>query len=140
MTLKRLPLWRTRFETAIDEIKHRPFAWGQNDCGPGLAGKLVLALTGADYASGYVGRYDDAVSAYRLMQAEGFDDLADLVGAILPEIHISRATIGDIAAIPTDTPFRHALGVINGERIFVLTENGMGTVDLLSATRAFKVG
>ncbi len=35
---------------------------------------------------------------------------------------------------------RYALGVVNGERIFVLRETGLGTVDLLDAKRAFKVG
>ncbi|WP_085025599.1 DUF6950 family protein [Ensifer aridi] len=138
--LKRLPDWRRRFEAAIDEIKALPFAWGDHDCGPGLAGRLAFALTGVDCAAQYRGSYDSAASALRVMHEAGFDNLGDLVAAILPEIHISAAAIGDIAAVPVNGPFGYALGVVNGERIFVLKETGVGTVDLLDATRAFKVG
>lgn len=138
--LKRLPDWRRRFEEAIDEIKARPFAWGEHDCGPGLAGRLAFALTGVDCTAQYRGTYDSASSALRVMREAGFDNLGDLVAAILPEVHISAASIGDIAAVPDDTPFGFALGVVNGERIFVLKAEGVGTVDLLDATRAFKVG
>ncbi|WP_029723070.1 DUF6950 family protein [Sinorhizobium medicae] len=138
--LKRLPGWRRRFEAAIDEIKARPFAWGEHDCGPGLAGRLALAMTGVDCAAQYRGAYDSASGALRVMRDAGFDNLADLVASVLPEVHISAASIGDIAAVPDDTPFGYALGVVNGERIFVLKTDGVGTVDLLDATRAFKVG
>jgi hypothetical protein len=132
--------WRARFEAAVDEIKHRPFQWGEHDCGPGLAGAIVLAITGIDCAAQYRGTYDSAASAVRTMRDHGFENLGDLVAAMLPEIHPSMAKIGDIVAIPDQTPFGFALGVVNGERVFVLRETGMGTVDLLAASRAFKVG
>jgi hypothetical protein len=74
------------------------------------------------------------------MRQAGFRNLADMVAVMLPEIHPSEARIGDIAAIEIDTPFGYALGVVNGERVFVLREDGMGTVDLLDAKRAFRVG
>lgn len=138
--LKRLPDWRRRFEEAMDEIKARPFAWGDHDCGPGLAGRLAYAITGVDCAAQYRGAYDSASSALRVMREAGFSNLGDLVASILPEVHISAASIGDIAAVPDDTPFGFALGVVNGERIFVLKADGVATVDLLDATRAFKVG
>lgn len=140
MTLTRIQLWRGPFEALIDDIKAKPFVWGENDCGPALAGRMVEALTGQDLCGEYRGRYRSRRGALKLMREAGFDDLADLVATKLPEIHISQATVGDIAAIPVDTPFRHALGVVNGERVFVLTANGIGTVDLFDAARAFKVG
>lgn len=138
--LKRFSDWRRRFEEAVDEIKSRPFAWGDHDCGPGLAGRLVLALTGVDCTAQYRGSYDSAASALRVMRDAGFDNLGDLVAAILPEVHVSQASIGDVAAIADDSPFGYALGVVNGDRIFVLRADGIGTVDLLAAQRAFKVG
>ncbi|WPJ68021.1 hypothetical protein STOPSMEL_45 [Sinorhizobium phage StopSmel] len=138
--LSRLPDWRRRFEDAIDEIKARPFDWSLHECGTGLAGHLVLALTGVDCAAQYRGTFDSPAGAVRVMRDAGFDNLGDMVADLLPEVHVSEASVGDIAAIPDDTPFGYALGVVNGERIFVLMDNGIGTVDLLDATRAFKVG
>ena len=139
--LKRRPDWRARFEAAIDEIKYVPFDWSeQHDCGPGLAGRLVLAMTGEDMVAPWRGSYRTMHGALRVMQNEGFENLADMVAAMLPEIHPSRAQVGDLAAFPVDTAFGYALGVVNGERVFVLRPEGIGTMDLLQATRAFKVG
>lgn len=139
--LQRLPNWRTRFEAAIDEIKFVPFDWeAQHDCGPGLAGRLVYAITGEDLTTKYQGKYKTAKGALGVMKRAGFDNLADLVASYLPEIHPSQASLGDIVAYEIDSPFGFALGVVNGERVFVLRPEGVGTMDLLAAKRAFKVG
>lgn len=132
--------WRRKFEAVIDDIKSRPFSWEDNECATGLVGRVVKAVTDQDLAAEYRGTFKDAAGALRVMKKAGFDDLADMVGSILPEIHPSQAKIGDIAAIKMDSPFGHALGVVNGERVFVLMEGGIGTVDLLECGRAFKVG
>jgi hypothetical protein len=138
--MKRLPDWRTRFDAAIDDMKAKPFAWGEHDCGPGLVGRMVLAMTGEDVARRYRGKYRTARGALGVMRRAGFNTLADMAGSVLPEVHPSRARVGDIAAFPADTAFGYALGVVNGERVYVLREDGLGTMDLLSATRAFRVG
>lgn len=139
--LTRLPNWRSRLEAAIDEIKFVPFDWStQHDCGPGLAGRMVYAVTGEDLTVKYQGRYKTAKGALAVMKREGFDNLADLVASFLPEIHPSQASIGDIVAFEMNSPFGFALGVVNGERVFVLRPEGVGTMDLLAAKRAFKVG
>ncbi len=138
--LVRLHDWRARFAAEVDRLKHTPFAWGSHDCGPGLAGNLVLAITGVDCAAQWRGSYASPAEGLARMREAGFDNLGDMVAAMLPEIHPSAARIGDVAAIEVDTPFGYALGVVNGERIFVLREDGMGTVELLDAKRAFRVG
>jgi hypothetical protein len=144
--LTRLPDWRARFEIALDAIKSEPFAWGGVgsgrgiDCGPGLAGFVVQAVTGRDLAAPYRGRYRTARGAMMAMHRAGFGNLGDLVASMLPEIHPSQAKIGDIAAIPTHSRFGFGLGVVNGDRIFVVMPEGQGTVDLLTAARAFRVG
>lgn len=139
--LKRRTDWRRRFSDEIDRIRLTPFSWGAHDCGPGLVGNVVLAITGNDVAAVYRNRYSSMTGALRVMRNDGFSNLADLVASFLPEHdHISRAQVGDIAAVPMNSSFGFALGVVNGERIFVLMPDGIGTVDLLDATRAFKVG
>lgn len=132
--------WRSCFEVAIDEIMRTPFAWGTHDCGPGLAGRLVLAMTGVDLSAQYAGEYRDAAGAARHLQRLGFASLGDLVATMLPAIPPSMAQLGDIAAIAVEGPIGHALGVVNGERILILTETGIGTVDLLDAQTCFRVG
>ena len=139
--LKRLPDWRARLTDVIDIVKYQSFDWRQCDCVSGVAAPMIAAITGVDLFAEHGDSYADAESAYKLMKRLGFTDLADLAGSFLPEYeHPSRASTGDIAAIAVPTRFKHALGVISGDRIFVLSETGFGTVDLLTAARAFKVG
>ncbi|OCP17370.1 MULTISPECIES: hypothetical protein [unclassified Ensifer] len=141
LALTRRDDWRSRLEAAIDAVKAVPADWAkQADCGPHLTGRAVEALTGVDVAAAFRGRYQSAAGALRVMKAAGFDNLGDLVASLLPEIHPSQAGVGDIAAIADDSPFGFALGVVDGERVFVMRPDGLGTVDLLAAQRAFKVG
>lgn len=135
-------LWRARFEKVIDDTKAKPFTWDGHECVIGLCANTILAITGIDLAKEYRGKFNDARSAARLMKNMGFENIADLVASFLEEYEggPSQAKIGDIVAIPDDTVFGYGLGVVNGERVFVLSETGMGTVDLLMATRAFRVG
>lgn len=139
--LTRLPNWRARFDAECDRIRLTPFSWGSHDCGPGLAGNLALAVTGVDVASHYRGRYTTMIGALRVLRNSGFSSLGDLVASLLPEHdHPSMARVGDVVAIASASAFGHALGVVNGERVFVLTERGIGTVDRSDAVRAFRVG
>lgn len=141
MPLVRKKDWRACFAAEVDRIKRTPFAWGTHDCGPGLAANLVLAVTGVDCAAQFRGEYNDSLGGARLMKEAGFDNLADMVAAMLPEYdHPSQARIADVAAIKIGGVFGYALGVIDYERVFVLTETGIGTVDRSDIARAFKVG
>jgi hypothetical protein len=139
--LTRVPMWVGPFHDAIDEIRRSPFSWKEHECAIGLAARVVMVLTGEDLAAEFRGRYEDAAGAYRVMREAGFCDLADLAASYLPEYaHPSEAQIGDIAALPVDTAFGHVLGVVNGDRIIVLGETILGTVDRSAARRAFRVG
>jgi len=137
---KRVESWRAAFDKEADKLRRIPFEWGTHDCAIGLVANMTKAITGEDKAKKYRGKYNDSKSAFRLMRKQGFTDLADMAASMLPEIHPSQTQIGDIVAIKSDTEFKHALGVVNGERVLVLREDGMGTVDLSEAVRAFRVG
>lgn len=141
-TLIRQPGWRSRLEAVIDEVKEKPFSWEDNECVIGLAARAVYAITLVDMGAQFRGTFNSPESAYRVMKKAGADNLADLAGKYLEEYEggVSQAKIGDIVAVPVDTKFKFGLGVVNGERFFVLMENGIGTMDLSAATRAFKVG
>lgn len=133
--------WRSEFERIIDEIKAKPFDWqDQFDCLLGLVAPTVNAITDGDpYFARYVGKYKTARGALGLMKRLHFATLADVVAAELPEIHPSQCRVGDVAAIPVNDGFGFSLGIVNGDRVFVMMESRLGTRDLLDATRAFRV-
>lgn len=131
--------WRTRFEATIDKLKAEPFTWG-SDCLFGLTVPILEAISDNDPRfTSYAGRYKTAKGALGVMRRAGFENLADLVASELPEIHPSQCRVGDIVAIPTDDDFGFSIGVVNGDRVFVKLQSGLGTRDLLEATRAFQV-
>ena len=139
--LIRLPRWRGRLDTVLDEYRRTAFDWKTFNCGH-LAHSCVLAVTGVSLARTVLGKARSLPTAVSAVRKAGFDNLGDYGASLLPEIHPSRANVGDIAAIPKDGPLGYSLGVVTGERIFVIGQDfdGLGTVDLLDATRAFKVG
>lgn len=138
--IKRRGDWHSRLNAFIDSVKRQPFDWATNNCGEHFAFGAVKAMTDADIGAHYRGRYTTATGAVRVMRKDGFDNLGDLVASHLPEIHPSRARLGDLVAIPEDSPFGFTLGVVNGESVLVLCERAMGIVPISQATRAFAVG
>lgn len=139
MTLKRRHDWRDHLNAYLAEIKSAPIDWGVHDCGVGLASRAIEAMTGVDIAAQWRGRYGSATAALRMLRDDGFVDLEALVCSLLPAVHPSTGQIGDIALMPTADAL-DALGVVVGDRILVLTGTGIGTVDLLEAKLAFRVG
>ncbi|TPN44466.1 hypothetical protein FJ981_28125 [Mesorhizobium sp. B1-1-4] len=140
--MNRLPDWPARLHDFIDGVKRSPFAWDGHDCFIGWAADAVLAMTGEDIAARYRGKYKTAKGGAAVLRRAGFDNLADGMASLLPEYPegVSRAKLGDIAAIPTDGPFGWSLGIVNGETILTAGEKAMGVSPLLTATRAFRVG
>lgn len=138
--MTRKPGWNARLNAVIEGFRRSPTRYGEADCAV-LAAAAVEAVTGTKPGSAEWYGYTDEASALEVLKAGGFATLADLVASVLPEIYPSQATTGDIAAIPSDTPFGFGLGVVSGDRIFVFGArfNGLGTVGLLTATRAFRV-
>jgi hypothetical protein len=139
--LKRLPGWRSRLDAAVEEIRRTSFDWSsQHDCFVGLVSKAVFALTGEDVATPYRGKYSTDLGALKTLHKAGFENLEALAASLLPEIPVSFARVGDIVTYQADDAFGCTFGVVNGERAFVLMPNGLGTMDILQARKAFKVG
>lgn len=137
----RLQGWRSNFNDLIDAIRADPFVWGTNDCLFGLVVPTIRVIYGVELFEKYDGKYKTAKAGLTVMRKAGFATLADGIASEMQEIHPSECVVGDIAAMSRpDDAYQFALGVVNGDRIFVMTPDGLGTVDLLDATRAFKVG
>lgn len=140
--MKRKDLWIEHYNKFIDDIRHTDTSWDSIDCGPRFVGALCEAITGENPAAHLVAEYSSKEEAVALMLKMGFDNLADATATLLPEYdNPALAKQGDIAAIPApESPFGFALGIVNGERVFVLSEKGVGVVNRRHMTRAFKVG
>lgn len=139
--MERVPDWYVKYNEFVNDMRHTPFEWGKNDCGPSWAGRLVATLRGCENpAAEFSGRYKTPIGAVRVMRESGFQDLKEAVTHYLGEPqHPSRGYIGDIALIRDDSSFRYSLGIVNGERVFFRREDGIGTVDLLECDCIFKV-
>lgn len=140
LDLTRRPDWRPRLFAFISGLKTMEFKWGGDDCFAALAAGAVETMTGVDPAAQLRGRYHDAVSAGALLADLGHNGLAGLMRSMMPETPVAMAHVGDIALIADNNEVGGALGVVIGARIVVLRQIGTGTMPLLAAQTAFKVG
>lgn len=131
--------WRRRLGEYVAGLRTEPYAFGRQDCWLFVAG-AIEAMTGADHANVHRGRYKTARGALGIVKRAGAANMADFAGLFLEEIEAPVfAQIGDVMAIPTDDAFGFSLGILNGERILVVTPDGIDTRDRSEATRAFRV-
>lgn len=113
-----------------------PFRAGKADCALFAAGWVKLA-TGKDHARGWRGKYRSLKQGKAMIRERGFADHVEMAASLFPEINKLSARVGDLAVVPEGDAF--ALGVVAGERIYVLGLSGVGTVPLESAVRAFRI-
>ena len=127
--------WQAALTDYVVGQMRAPFGYGRHDCALFTAG-AVAAMTGTDHAVGWRG-YRSRAAGPRKLQERGFDDHIALVASLLPEIHPAFAHPGDVAVVAGDDG--PALGIVQGEAIYVLRRDGLGLVPLTSAERAFRV-
>ena len=132
----RLPDWRARLVDYLNHCAHEPFIEGQFDCALFFA-DAVAAMTGKDHAKEFRGRYTTTRGGIRILKKAGFSDHIALAKHHCPEKPVAFANEGDGAVIPT--PDGPALGVVQGENVYVRTPERLGLVPLLSADRALTV-
>ena len=128
--------WHAALVQYLGEISRAPYCPGQNDCALFAAG-AVAAMTGVDLAEPFRGQYDTLAGGFAMLQSAGYQDHVALAAASFEEIHPVLAAPGDLAVLPG--PAGAALGIVQGEGIYALTEVSLGLVPLDFATRAFRV-
>lgn len=136
MMLVRLPHWRSALSRCIEEALQRPFEWGRHDCAL-FAADAVLAMTGVDPAEVWRGRYSTPRGAITVLRRGGHDDHIAVAAGYLPEVHPSRAAMGDIMEV--ETPEGAALGVLTGAVIAVPGAASLGFMSRVVGRRAFHV-
>lgn len=135
--VKRLDDWREALVKYLEGVKRTPYQPGRHDCAL-FAATAVKAMTGHDYAVPYRGRYTTLRGGLRVLRKDGYDDHIALAADKLPEISPAFARAGDLAVVPGEDNLP-ALGVVQGEKVYVLTPGGLSLVSMLSMQRAFEV-
>jgi hypothetical protein len=126
--------WQGRLVAYLDMAGRRPFVPGQHDCALFTAG-AVAAMTGIDYAADYRGRYTTTRGGLRVLRRDGFADHVALAAAHFPAT--GQPVPGDLAAV--DSAEGPALGVVQGEFVYLLAPGGMTLAPIAAASRFFRV-
>lgn len=133
---KKIQGWERRLIDYVAECAASPFRPGKLDCALFSAGALE-AMTGEHPASDF--NYTTIAGGLRVLRSRGFDDHVAYLATLYPELdNPMMAQRGDIAVVP-DKNGTPALGVVQGENIYVMTLTGLGVVPLIDAKRVFRV-
>lgn len=135
MNSLRLDDWQARLIDYVGQQTREPFAYGRNDCALFTAG-AVKAMTGQDPAVGLRG-YRSLKAGEKKLSEKGFADHVAVAASMFEEVPPAMAQVGDIAVVPGDDGL--ALGIVQGEAVYLLRRDGVGLVSILSAVRAFRV-
>ena len=139
--MRRRPDWPSRLEEHLQAARNRSFRWGRHDCAMFACG-AVEAMTGADPAAPFRGRYRSEAGARRLLRAAG-GGLAELVarqaqeqGAV--EVPPLRAQRGDLclAAGPDGLD---GLGVCVGGAAAFMRPDGLAFLPIGRVKRAWRI-
>lgn len=137
--MERYEDWRARLSKYVREVRSNPYELGSQDCWLFIAG-AINAMVGVDIGENYRGKYTTPQGAIKVMRKAKASNLASLAQKHLTlRDSVIYAQIGDVMGIPTDDEFGFALGILNGERILVVTPNGIDSRDRSEATIAFEV-
>lgn len=131
--------WPSHLQTFLDYARTREFAWGDFDCCQ-FAGLAVEAQTGSNPIADARGRYGTAVGAQRVLRNSFGGSLRSGWTQVLGEpIPPALAQRGDVVLVEVDGV--EAIGVVDltGERVAVLTLDGLEYVTLSAALAAWRV-
>ena len=134
--MARLRNWPSRFAALVDSARLQPFEWGVHDCCL-WAANAVLALTGADPAAAWRGRYSSAAGAMRFLEELGGLDGAGVCTGV--QIAPALVMVGDVGRVtwPCGT---ESLAVCSGHDWMVAGECGLLRLSLDAASKAWGVG
>lgn len=124
--------WEARLEAELR--KDAPFVWGLRDCCL-FAADCVRAMTGADPAAEYRGRYNSEHESSALVPA-GIEAAIDR--ALGQRIPPRKAQRGDVVMVPTRHGDMAGVVALDG-RVALLLPAGLRRVPLSLATSAWRV-
>lgn len=129
--------WRENLTAYLSGVAATPFAYGEHDCALFVAG-AVQAMTGADPAAGVRGHYNTVKGGLKVLSEAGYRSPLEMVAGLFDPVPPALAQVGDIAILPA-TGAQPAMGIIVGEVIAVLRDDGLGHVPRMDAVAAYRV-
>lgn len=130
--------WEADLTAYIGSNARESFKPGKLDCGLFTMG-AIEAMTGLDISGPFRGKYRTISAAMKIANSLGFADHVEYTASFLDEYSSPlMARRGDVVALD-DMEGVPALGVVQGENIYVLGLQGLGLVPLTEAKRAFAV-
>lgn len=103
-----------------------------------FAAGAVEVMTGTDLARGWRG-YRTLAEGERRLRAAGVDGLEAMVASRLPEVAPAFAQVGDVAMMRADGYTGIALGIVQGEGVYVVSPGGAAVISRMLMERAFRV-
>lgn len=135
--MKRLKDWEPRLVEYLATAARTPFQAGTHDCAL-FMGACVEAMTGVDPAAKWRGKYKTIKSGIARVRRAGHADHVAVVAAMFEEVAPAYARRGDIGVVDGSEGFG-ALGIVQGEGVYVLTHTGLGLEPRRNLKRAFRV-
>lgn len=128
--------WETRLTAYLRECSASAFRPGTLDCGMFTAG-AVEVMTNTSVTEGL--NYQTIEAGMKAMRERGFADHVEYAASLFPELSSPLfAQRGDIVSLE-DAEGNPALGVVQGEAVYVMGLEGLGMRPLTDAKRAFRV-
>lgn len=134
--LKRVRDWRSRLNDVVEKRRREPFS-DENNCGV-FIGDCIYAMTGVDVIKPFRGQYKTLAEAIILLREAGYADGCAFLAEHFDEIPPALARSGDLMAFPSEES-GWAGGVVNGEKVTVLSRAGIGNADRTADARAFQI-
>lgn len=133
--------WPARLLEQIEAAAAEPFVWGSWDCGQWV-GKVceAMSLTGHNPMEPWRGRYTTELGMRRILARDFGGDLVAFWTSVLGEpVELLTAGRGDAVVVEHDGD--QASGIIDtsGERIAVLTLDGLEYLPLTAARAAWRL-
>jgi hypothetical protein len=130
--------WEGRLITYLNTVRSRPYKSSELDSAMFPAG-AVFEMTGVDHAAAFRGKYKTIRAGKAMLKRQGVADYVELAAKLFDE-HPSplMAQRGDLVAVPHDDGVI-SLGIVQGERVYMMGLNGLVMVPVTQAVRAFKV-
>jgi len=129
--------WENRLIRYLRTIATASFRPGELDCALFFA-NCVREITGDDIAAKYRGKYRSLEKGYAALRKDGFDSHVDYVASLFERIPVSMAQRGD-GVVLLDADGNEALGIVQGENVYILGMNGLGLCKLEKAVKAFRI-
>lgn len=93
--MTRLSTWEADLAAYIADVRTRPYAYGEHDCGLFAAG-AVLAMTGEDPGAPFRGQYSNEIGCAKALKKFGAGDLESTLDSLFEPCSAGFARRGDL--------------------------------------------